>query len=109
MNKYFPEVPVNEVKITLLEASHNILGAFDQNLVNRAIKSITRQGVYIRTDTIVKEVKPGSVVLSDGSEIKCGMVVWSTGVGPRKVVSALDLPKTKNGRILVDPSLKYVG
>lgn len=62
----------SEVKITLLEASHNILGAFDQTLVNRAIKSITRQGVYVRTDSIVKEVRPGEVVLADGSIIKCG-------------------------------------
>eukprot|EP01127_Copromyxa_protea_P020125 TRINITY_DN6670_c0_g1_i1.p1 TRINITY_DN6670_c0_g1~~TRINITY_DN6670_c0_g1_i1.p1 ORF type:complete len:182 (-),score=30.86 TRINITY_DN6670_c0_g1_i1:57-602(-) len=34
------------------------------------------------------------------------MVVWSTGIGPRRVVSALDVPKTKNGRIIVDSHLK---
>eukprot|EP01125_Pyxidicula_operculata_P011473 TRINITY_DN375_c0_g2_i2.p1 TRINITY_DN375_c0_g2~~TRINITY_DN375_c0_g2_i2.p1 ORF type:complete len:359 (-),score=64.00 TRINITY_DN375_c0_g2_i2:33-1109(-) len=107
--KHFPDVPLNEVKITLLEASHNILSAFDSELVKRAIKSITKAGVYIRTDTLVKEVRPSSVILGDGSEIKCGLVVWSTGIAPRKVIENLNVPKTRNGRIQVDDHLKVVG
>jgi len=38
LNKYFPNVPINEVRITLLEASDKILGAFAQTLVNYALK-----------------------------------------------------------------------
>ena len=61
------------MKITLLEASNRILSAFDSSLVSQAVKAITRSGVYVRTGTLVKEVKANSVVLGDGSEIKCGM------------------------------------
>jgi NADH:ubiquinone reductase (non-electrogenic) len=62
--------------------------------------------VYIRTDTIVAEVREDRVVLQDGEEIRCGMVIWSTGVGPRDVVRDLDVSKTPNGRILVDKHLR---
>lgn len=65
-------MPVNEVKITLLEAAHRLLPAFDETLVRRAIKAITKAGVYLRTDTLVKGVGPDSVTLADGSTIKCG-------------------------------------
>lgn len=108
VSKYFPDLPLNEVKITVLEAAHQILSSFDEKLVKRAVKSITKGGVYIRTDTIVKEVREDRVVLHDGEEIKCGMVIWSTGVGPRDVVRDLKVKKTPNGRILVDKHLRVL-
>jgi NADH dehydrogenase FAD-containing subunit len=37
----------------------------------------------------VKEVRDGEVVLSNGEIIKCGMVVWSTGVAPTKFIKNL--------------------
>lgn len=77
---------MNEVKVTILEASSQILSAFDAKLVQRAVKSIKRAGryfahfssslkpgVHIRTDSIVKEVTADSVILQDGEVIKCGM------------------------------------
>jgi len=106
---YFPDAPVHEVNITILEASHRILNAFDQNLVKQAVRSIMKTGVHIRTDTLVKEVKPNSVVLADGTELPCGMVVWSTGNGPNTLVQKITLPKTKTGRIMVDDHLRVLG
>ena len=68
---------------------------------------IKKRGVDIRTDNPVKEVRADSVVLADGTTIPCGLVVWSTGVGPRKLINQLDWPKKKNGRLLVDEYLRY--
>jgi len=107
--RHFPDAPVHEVQITILEASDKILSAFDQTLVKQAIRSIMKTGVHIRTDTLVKEVRPSSVILQDGSEIRCGMVVWSTGNGPNTLVQSLDVQKTKQGRICVDDHLRVLG
>lgn len=80
---------IDEVKVTVLEGSNKVLSAFDEKLVKRAVKSITRAGicellphrsvprsrflgVHIRTDSIVKEVTNHSVILQDGTEIPCG-------------------------------------
>lgn len=99
------------MKITVLEASHRILSAFDASLVARTIKSVTRRGIYIRTSTLVTQVKKNAVVLKDGSEIKCGMVVWVTGIGPRQLTLNLsrDVSLTDHGRIKVDDYLRVIG
>jgi len=109
LSRYFPDAPLHEVQITLLEASHTILTAFDQDLVRTAMRHIKKSGVNIRTDTLVKEVRPSSVVLGDGTEIPCGMVVWSTGIGPHTLVKNLEFKKTKQERIIVDDHLRVLG
>lgn len=50
---------------------------------------------------IVKDVQPEKVVLSDGTEVPYGLLVWSTGVGPSLFVKSLGFPKSPEGRYLV--------
>lgn len=47
---------------------------------------------------VVKEVLPEKIILSDGSHVPYGLLVWSTGVGPSQFVKSLDLPKSPGGR-----------
>lgn len=47
---------------------------------------------------VVKEVLPEKILLSDGSCVPYGLLVWSTGVGPSEFVKSLDLPKAPGGR-----------
>lgn len=51
---------------------------------------------------VVKEVHPQKIVLSDGTEVPYGLLVWSTGVGPSEFVKTLNLPSSPGGRIGVD-------
>ena len=50
-------------------------------------------------------------VLSDGSKLPFGTLVWSAGLKPVKFTDSLEgvLPKGKNGRILVDEYLRVKG
>ena len=50
-----------------------VLADFDRVLVARALGSLQRAGVTVKTDSIVKEVRPYKVVLQDGTDIKCGI------------------------------------
>lgn len=107
LNHYFPNIPIHDVRITILEASKTILSSFNQGLIDNAIGSIKRQGIDLRTESLVKEVQPGRVILDDDSFIDCSLIVWSTGVGPRRLIKDLkDIQLTQNGRILVDKQLK---
>lgn len=54
----------------------------------------------------MKDVKAHKIVLSDGSEVPYGLLVWSTGVGPLPIIQSLDLPKSPGGRIGVDEWLR---
>lgn len=47
---------------------------------------------------IVKEVQKKKLVLTDGTELAYGLLVWSTGVGASTFVKGLSLPKSPGGR-----------
>ena len=47
---------------------------------------------------VVKEVHPKIIVLSDGTEVPYGLLVWSTSVGPSQFVKSLNLLKSPGGR-----------
>lgn len=49
---------------------------------------------------VVKEVHPKKIVLSDGTDVPYGLLVWSTGVGPSEFVKSLNLPKAPGGRYI---------
>lgn len=47
---------------------------------------------------VVKDVEPKKLILSDGTEVPYGLLVWSTGVGPSPFVKSLQIPKSPGGR-----------
>lgn len=49
---------------------------------------------------VVKEVHQNKIVLSDGSDVPYGLLVWSTGVGPSEFVKSLNFPKSPGGRYI---------
>ncbi|XP_073273835.1 internal alternative NAD(P)H-ubiquinone oxidoreductase A1, mitochondrial-like [Primulina huaijiensis] len=94
----------NYIRVTLIEANE-ILSSFDVGLRQYATKHLTKCGVRL-VRGVVKEVRPNKIVLSDGSDVPYGLLVWSTGVGPSELVKSLDLPKSPGGRIGVDEWLR---
>ncbi|KAM7259486.1 hypothetical protein ACFE04_015227 [Oxalis oulophora] len=94
----------NYIHVTLIEANE-ILSSFDDRLRRYASKQLTKSGVRL-VRGIVKDVKPNKLILSDGSEVPYGLLVWSTGVGPAPLVKAAGFPKSPGGRIGVDEWLK---
>lgn len=57
---------------------------------------------------VVKEVHPQKIVLSDGTEVPYGLLVWSTGVGPSEFVKNLNLPVSPGGRYVKPKSMPNV-
>ncbi|GMP72629.1 hypothetical protein CsSME_00030583 [Camellia sinensis var. sinensis] len=94
----------NYIRVTLIEANE-ILSSFDVGLRQYATKHLTKYGVRL-VRGVVKEVHPKKLVLSDGSDVPYGLLVWSTGVGPSEFVKSLNLPKAPGGRIGIDEWLR---
>ncbi|KAK1396715.1 Internal alternative NAD(P)H-ubiquinone oxidoreductase A2, mitochondrial [Heracleum sosnowskyi] len=92
------------IHVTLIEANE-ILSSFDDRLRKYATKQLTKSGVRL-VRGIVKDVQPQNIVLTDGTTVPYGLLVWSTGVGPSPFVQALDIPKAPGGRIGVDEWLR---
>lgn len=92
------------IHVTLIEANE-ILSSFDDRLRHYAMRQLTKSGVRL-VRGIVKDVQPEKLILSDGSEVPYGLLVWSTGVGPSPFVKNLELPKSPGGRIGIDDWLR---
>lgn len=54
---------------------------------------------------VVKEVHPKKIVLSDGTDVPYGLLVWSTGVGPSEFVKSINLPKSPGGRYMLEKEI----
>lgn len=92
------------IHVTLIEANE-ILSSFDDRLRQYATKHLTKSGVRL-VRGIVKDVQSRKIVLTDGTDVPYGLLVWSTGVGPSPFVKAVDVPKAPGGRIGVDEWLR---
>lgn len=92
------------IAVTLIEASE-ILSSFDVRLRQYATNHLTKSGVKLKRG-MVKEVFPNKLILTDGSEVLYGLLVWSTGVGPSAFVKELQFEKSHGGRIGVDDNLR---
>ncbi|EDO37174.1 predicted protein [Nematostella vectensis] len=94
-----------EVRVTLIEA-RQILPSFDEKLRRFAEKKMRQRDQFKLLQHSVTKVNKDSIILEDGSEIPCGLVVWSTGLAPRSFTASLDLPKNKAQQLLVDDHLR---
>lgn len=106
--KWYPKL-VTEVQITLVEATKQILSTFDSTLSEYTMRLFQRESIDIKTNSPVGQVKEKSIVLQDGTTINCGLVVWSTGIGPNELLQTLEFPKNRASRLLTDDYLRVNG
>ncbi|XP_057966288.1 external alternative NAD(P)H-ubiquinone oxidoreductase B3, mitochondrial-like [Malania oleifera] len=89
--KFYPAVK-GLVKITILEAGDHILNMFDKRITAFAEDKFGREGIDVKTGSMVVNVSAEHISTKERgnggiSSIPYGMVVWSTGIGPRPVVT----------------------
>lgn len=94
----------NYIHVTLIEANE-ILSSFDVGLREYAARHLTKAGVRL-VRGVVKDVQPEKLILTDGSEVPYGLLVWSTGVGASPFIKSLNFPKAPGGRVGVDEWLR---
>jgi NADH dehydrogenase len=93
------------IKINLIEAGSRILPMFSEKLSARAKKDLESLGVTVHLNTAVKEIKPRSIEISDGSKIASEVTIWAAGVKGEPTGAKLNLPLI-NTRIDVDNTLQ---
>jgi len=84
------------VRVSVVEAGPNILGSFDQDLIDYYGAALEQRGVSVRTATAVKAIEECEsdcghhstrAVLGDGTELPFGTLVWSAGLAPTLIAS----------------------
>jgi NADH dehydrogenase len=93
------------IKINLIEAGPRILPMFSEKLSAHGKKDLEKLGVTVHLNTAVKEIKPRSIEISDGSKIASEVTIWAAGVKGEPTGAKLNLPLI-NTRIDVNNTLQ---
>ncbi len=99
-----------EVAIVLVDGSDRVIPQMDPRLGRLAAKRLAQQRVRVLMRTLVTEVRPGSVRMQDGRELRAATIVWAGGVRTHPLVAALaGVPHARDGRVVVDPFFRAGG
>jgi NADH:ubiquinone reductase (H+-translocating) len=107
--KDFPDLHLDRVPITIVEAADRVLGAFHPKLSERAERALKRRGILVEVGVGVASVEPHAVVLKDGRRLTGQTLVWAAGVTANPVSQLLGIELSRGGRIPVEPDLSVVG
>ena len=78
--KEFRHVDPTRAQVSLIEMGPAVLGSFSPASQTYAASALKQHGVQLRLGVAVKEVTANEVLLSDGSRVPTGLVIWAAGV-----------------------------
>ena len=104
----YPDL-VGEYSVTLVESGKHLLGSFDKKVSNYVEKLFKKRKITMLTREGVQEVKKNSLITRSGKELEFGLCVWSTGNTALEFVRSLEIPLSRDGRIIVDDRLRVPG
>jgi NADH dehydrogenase len=106
----YPSIDVrHEPSITLIDGADRVVPGMDPRLSAIAQRRLEQLGVRIMLKTLVSEVGERSLRTKDGTTLTANTVIWAGGVKPNPIVTASDLQRAKDGRIVVDTSFRAGG
>ncbi len=104
----YRDVDPDMAKVVLVEQQDRLLAAFADQLSDYTCDELARRGVDVRLGAVVSEVADDRVTLASGEVIHCGLVIWGAGVGAGELAEALEIEKSRGGRITVGSDLRAV-
>ncbi|MDQ3639689.1 MAG: FAD-dependent oxidoreductase, partial [Actinomycetota bacterium] len=90
MLAHYPNVPEEELRVTVLHSRDRILPELSEALAAYALERMDARGVTFKLNTRVADARRGVVVLDSGEEIRAETLVWTAGTTPNPLLK--DLP-----------------
>jgi NADH dehydrogenase len=115
MKHDFRRIDPTKVRVILIEAADRILMHLPRDLSASAQAQLESIGVEVRLNTMVKDIKAETVVVSskdkpnDLETIGAASIVWSAGVAANPVTRTMGVDIDRAGRIKVNPDLSIPG
>lgn len=100
--KDFPSLDLKNLKIILLEGASHTLNTMSDLAKNASEKYLSRMGVEIRKNVLVKNYDGKTVLLSNGNVIKSRKVIWTAGITGNLIKGINEDVIFRNDRIKVD-------
>jgi len=108
LRRDFRRIDPGEATVMLLEGGSRLLPSYPQSLSDKAKSELRRLGVEVRTETMVTDIRPGSVVAA-GWTIPTQTVVWAAGNVASPILKSLGAPLDPAGRAIVEPDCTVPG
>jgi NADH dehydrogenase len=80
------------IDIYLIEAGPRILPMFSEKLSARAEADLHKLGVFVKTNTAVREIKSRQIIVKTGEPIPAEVTIWAAGVKGEPTAGLLNLP-----------------
>ena len=100
----FRSIDPSRARIILVEAGPTILPSFPEKLRDAARDSLAHLGVEVREGIAVTRVDAHGVMLG-AERVVAGTILWTAGVAVSPLVTSLDVPLDRAGRVVVKPDL----
>jgi NADH:ubiquinone reductase (H+-translocating) len=107
--KSYRGIDPREIRVVLLHSQDRILPEMTEKLALFAQRILRGRGVDIRLGARLKAATGEAALLGDGTAIDTKTLVSTVPSSPHPLIEALTLPKSKNGRIEVLPTLEVKG
>ena len=108
----YPRISREWLRFVLVEASDKVLPEMERDMAEYAAEVLWKRGVSILTNTPVKRIEVGKVVVetrNDGSGeegIESETILLAAGLGANPLLGELPLEKARNGRAMVEGSMR---
>ena len=108
LRRDFRRIDPRDATVLLLEGGTRLLPSYPPSLSDKAKQELRRLGVEVRTETLVTNVRPGSVIAA-GWTIPTQTVIWAAGNVASPVLHSLGTPLDPAGRAIVEPDCTIPG
>jgi NADH dehydrogenase len=108
MTKDFRHINPGSAKVLVLEGSPKILGAYPEDLQQKALQQLHALGVATRTGSHVTDIQPGYVMVGE-ERIESVCTLWAAGVQASPLGKLLGAATDKRGSVVVDAHLNPAG
>lgn len=104
----FPRLKAADIRVVLIEGSDRILNAFHPSLSSSAKRSLEALGVEVVLNGMVTQITEDAVTIGD-TVIRTRNVLWAAGNKASSLISTLDAPKDRAGRVFVGTDCSLPG
>ncbi len=99
----------DNAEVHLVDHGHALLNPFSDKSHQYALRRLTDNGVAVKFGVAVTEVRPETVLLSDGTEIPSRTVIWGGGEAAAAISASTGATPGRGGRIDTAPDLSVPG
>ncbi len=108
LRRDFRRIDPTDATVLLLEGGSRLLTSYPESLSDKAKQELRRLGVEVRTETLVTNIRPGSVAAA-GWTIPTQTVIWAAGNVASPILKSLGTPLDRAGRAIVEPDCTIPG